>query len=200
MCSSGGHVQLVSTGLLRGAGRGGERCPGVQPQAATSAAPIVVGEPTATLAEPTAPAAVAENVPQREVKLSFATIAPPPGSIVLRGSRPDASVEFGMRSDELVANALLNLEYTPSPSLLPVQSQLKVYLNDELMGVLPVTKEQLGKRSARSCRLTRCTSPTSTAYGWSLSATTATSAKTRPAARCGWTSDAKAIWISPTSR
>ncbi|HCJ2092773.1 TPA: cellulose biosynthesis cyclic di-GMP-binding regulatory protein BcsB, partial [Klebsiella pneumoniae] len=91
-------------------------------------------------------AAVAENVPQREVKLSFATIAPPPGSIVLRGSRPDASVEFGMRSDELVANALLNLEYTPSPSLLPVQSQLKVYLNDELMGVLPVTKEQLGKK------------------------------------------------------
>ncbi|HED9568754.1 TPA: cellulose biosynthesis cyclic di-GMP-binding regulatory protein BcsB, partial [Klebsiella pneumoniae] len=85
-------------------------------------------------------------VPQREVKLSFATIAPPPGSIVLRGSRPDASVEFGMRSDELVANALLNLEYTPSPSLLPVQSQLKVYLNDELMGVLPVTKEQLGKK------------------------------------------------------
>ncbi|MCS6057893.1 cellulose biosynthesis cyclic di-GMP-binding regulatory protein BcsB [Klebsiella variicola subsp. variicola] len=51
-----------------------------------------------------------------------------------------------MRSDELVANALLNLEYTPSPSLLPVQSQLKVYLNDELMGVLPVTKEQLGKK------------------------------------------------------
>ncbi|PIN63739.1 hypothetical protein CKQ90_31900, partial [Klebsiella pneumoniae] len=61
-----------------------------------------------------APAAVAENVPQREVKLSFATIAPPPGSIVLRGSRPDASVEFGMRSDELVANALLNLESAPA--------------------------------------------------------------------------------------
>jgi hypothetical protein len=33
-----------------------------------------------------------------------------------------------------------------------VQSQLKVYLNDELMGVLPVTKEQLGKKSARRCR------------------------------------------------
>ncbi|HCI4593165.1 TPA: cellulose biosynthesis cyclic di-GMP-binding regulatory protein BcsB [Klebsiella quasipneumoniae subsp. similipneumoniae] len=120
--------------------------PGVQPQAASPLAPVTTGEPTATLAEPTAPALVAENVPQREVKLTFATIAPPPGSIVLRGSRPDASVEFGMRSDELVANALLNLEYTPSPSLLPVQSQLKVYLNDELMGVLPVTKEQLGKK------------------------------------------------------
>ncbi|PDS02476.1 hypothetical protein CJP33_26885, partial [Klebsiella pneumoniae] len=32
-------------------------------------------------------------------------------------------------------------------------------------------KEQLGKKDPRrSCRLTRCTSPTSTAYGWSLSA------------------------------
>ncbi|STS85903.1 cellulose synthase regulator protein [Klebsiella pneumoniae] len=103
------------------------------------------------------------------MKLSFATIAPPPGSIVLRGSRPDASVEFGMRSDELVANALLNLEYTPSPSLLPVQSQLKVYLNDELMGVLPVTKEQLGKKIRAQLPIDRCTSPTSTAYGWSLS-------------------------------
>ncbi|TIN67530.1 MAG: cellulose synthase regulator BcsB, partial [Mesorhizobium sp.] len=38
-------------------------------------------------------------------------------------------------------------EYTPSPSLLPTQSQLKVYLNDELMDVLPVTKEQLGKKT-----------------------------------------------------
>ncbi|RYI60920.1 hypothetical protein EVV31_07900 [Klebsiella pneumoniae] len=35
---------------------------------------------------------------------------------------------------------MLNLEYTPSPSLLPVQSQLKVYLNDELMGVLPAAQ------------------------------------------------------------
>lgn len=52
-----------------------------------------------------------------------------------------------MRSDEVVTKAMLNLEYTPSPSLLPVQSQLKVYLNDELMGVLPVTKEQLGKNA-----------------------------------------------------
>ncbi|MCL6743060.1 cellulose biosynthesis cyclic di-GMP-binding regulatory protein BcsB [Kosakonia sp. R1.Fl] len=87
------------------------------------------------------------NAPSRDVKLTFAQIAPPPGSMVLRGINPDGGVEFGMRSDELVSKAVLNLEYTPSPSLLPVQSQLKVYLNDELMGVLPVTKEQLGKKT-----------------------------------------------------
>ncbi|MFP5594656.1 cellulose biosynthesis cyclic di-GMP-binding regulatory protein BcsB [Kluyvera sp. 142486] len=89
---------------------------------------------------------VVEDAPSRDVKLSFAQIAPPPGSMVLRGSNPDGGIEFGMRSDEVVSKALLNLTYTPSPSLLPTTSQLKVYLNDELMGVLPVTKEQLGKK------------------------------------------------------
>lgn len=81
------------------------------------------------------------------MKLTFAQIAPPPGSMVLRGINPNGGIEFGMRSDEVVSNAVLNLEYTPSPSLLPTQSQLKVYLNDELMDVLPVTKEQLGKKT-----------------------------------------------------
>ncbi|HBY0626752.1 TPA: cellulose synthase regulator BcsB, partial [Klebsiella pneumoniae] len=90
---------------------------------------------------------VAENTPSRDVKLTFAQIAPPPGSMVLRGINPNGGIEFGMRSDEVVSKAMLNLEYTPSPSLLPVQSQLKVYLNDELMDVLPVTKEQLGKKT-----------------------------------------------------
>ncbi|WP_058910494.1 cellulose biosynthesis cyclic di-GMP-binding regulatory protein BcsB [Entomohabitans teleogrylli] len=89
----------------------------------------------------------AAGTPSRDVKLDFAQIAPPPGSMVLRGINPDASVEFGMRSDEVVTKALLNLVYTPSPALIPVQSQLKVYLNDELMGVLPVTKEQLGNKT-----------------------------------------------------
>ncbi|PWW06602.1 cellulose biosynthesis cyclic di-GMP-binding regulatory protein BcsB [Mangrovibacter plantisponsor] len=90
---------------------------------------------------------VAVNAPTREVKLDFARIAPPPGSMVLRGVSPDGSVEFGMRSDEVVNKAMLHLEYTPSPSLIPVQSQVKVYLNDELMDVLPITKEQLGKKT-----------------------------------------------------
>lgn len=113
----------------------------------TAPAPVIAdSQPTATLAAPPAPAVVMENVPSRDVKLSFASIAPAPGSMILRGAHPDGSVEFGMRSDEVVTKALLNLDYTPSPSLLPVQSQLKVYLNDELMGVLPVTKEQLGKK------------------------------------------------------
>lgn len=110
--------------------------PTVQPDAADPAA----------VATPEAAPVVVEDAPSRDVKLSFAQIAPPPGSLVLRGSNPNGGVEFGMRSDEVVSKALLNLTYTPSPSLLPITSQLKVYLNDELMDVLPVTKEQLGKK------------------------------------------------------
>ena len=59
---------------------------------------------------------VADNAPSRDVKLTFAQIAPPPGSMVLRGINPNGGIEFGMRSDEVVSNAVLNLEYTPSPS------------------------------------------------------------------------------------
>lgn len=106
----------------------------------------VVGQVMAGVPGANAPV-VMENAPSRDVKLTFAQIAPPPGSMVLRGVNPKGGVEFGMRSDEVVSKAVLNLEYTPSSSLLPTQSQLKVYLNDELMDVLPVTKEQLGKKT-----------------------------------------------------
>ena len=101
--------------------------------------------PAATAAVASPPVTLAD-APSRDVKLSFAQIAPAPGSMALRGANPGGNVQFGTRSDEVVSSAVLSLVYTPSPSLLPVESQLKVYLNDELMGVLPVTKEQLGKK------------------------------------------------------
>jgi hypothetical protein len=53
----------------------------------TAPAPVIAdSQPTATLAAPPAPAVVMENVPSRDVKLTFASIAPPPGSMVLRGA------------------------------------------------------------------------------------------------------------------
>ncbi len=93
---------------------------------------------------PVAPAAL-PNVPVRDVAYTFAKIAPPPGTFALRGTNPEGVIEFGVRSDEVVTHAMLNLEFTPSPSLIPVESQVKVFLNDELMGVTAITKDQLGK-------------------------------------------------------
>ncbi|STQ44666.1 Cellulose synthase regulatory subunit [Ewingella americana] len=65
--------------------------------------------------------------------------------MTLRGFKPSGVIEFGVRSDEVVTQSTLNLQYTPSPSLIPVQSHLKVFLNDQLMGVQTIEKDQLGK-------------------------------------------------------
>ncbi|CNL56836.1 cellulose biosynthesis cyclic di-GMP-binding regulatory protein BcsB [Yersinia aleksiciae] len=113
--------------------------------AETSATPspqsAIAAAPTADLAPAVAPL----DVPVRDVQYTFAKIAPPPGTFSLRGTNPEGVIEFGVRSDEVVTNAVLNLEFTPSPSLIPVESQMKIFLNDELMGVIAITKEQLGK-------------------------------------------------------
>ncbi|MBF7993859.1 cellulose biosynthesis cyclic di-GMP-binding regulatory protein BcsB [Rahnella laticis] len=87
------------------------------------------------------------GAPVRNVTLPFADVAPTPGAITLRGIQPNGQIEFGVRSDEVVTQSTLNLEFTPSPSLIPVQSHLKVYLNDQLMGVEVIDKDQLGKKN-----------------------------------------------------
>ncbi|GHA15975.1 cellulose biosynthesis cyclic di-GMP-binding regulatory protein BcsB [Oceanisphaera arctica] len=90
---------------------------------------------------------VLEEIPARDVELTFGQLTPSSGNLILRGNSPEGQVEFGVRSDEVVSSALLDLDFIPSPALLPVESQVKVYLNDEMMGVVPVANEQLGNRS-----------------------------------------------------
>lgn len=93
--------------------------------------------------EPNVPPA--PTAPVRDVRLPFSQISTLPGAFVLRGTHPDGHLEFGVRSDEVVSQATLDIEYTPSPALIPVESHVKVYLNDELMGVTTLTREMLGK-------------------------------------------------------
>ncbi|MDP8602939.1 cellulose biosynthesis cyclic di-GMP-binding regulatory protein BcsB [Serratia marcescens] len=116
-------------------------------QAETATAPTVAAQPPIAAATAPPPAAAPQdpNAPVRDVSLPFAQIAPPPGTFVLRGTRPDGQIEFGVRSDEVVSQAMLDMEFTPSPALIPVESHVKVYLNEELMGVTTIAKEQLGK-------------------------------------------------------
>lgn len=112
-------------------------------QPATPAAPQeAVQTPLPVLSDQTLPGA-----PLRASQLLFNQIAPPPGSITLRGTVPTGQIEFGVRSDEVVTRALLTLNYRPSPALLPTLSQLKVYLNDELVGLITLTADQLGKEN-----------------------------------------------------
>jgi len=89
----------------------------------------------------------ASAAPLRSSQLSFVKLAPPPGSMTLSGTRTSGQIEFGVRSDEVVTRALLNLSFRPSPALLPTLSQLKVYLNDELVSLITLTPEQAGKQN-----------------------------------------------------
>lgn len=111
---------------------------GVMPLSQAAVAPAPATQTTPPIL-PTAPV--------RESALGFDKIAPPPGAFMLRGTRPQGQIEFGVRSDEVATKALLTLNFLPSPALIPTLSHLKIYLNDEMVGLVTLTAEQLGKAS-----------------------------------------------------
>lgn len=115
------------------------------PVTITEAAPEAISQ--AELASDT-PLPSTDVTPSSHQKiLTFAETAPSYGAIHLTGVNPDGYLEFGVRSDEYVSKATLDLEFTPSPSLLPVESHFNVYLNNELMGVVTLKQEDLGKKN-----------------------------------------------------
>ncbi len=54
-------------------------------------------------------------------------------------------LDFGVRADELVSQATLELAFTASPALIPIRSQINVFLNGQLQQSVPVTADALGK-------------------------------------------------------
>lgn len=73
-----------------------------------------------------------------------------PGNLLLRNVLRHIYAEFSVRSDEMIKSAELHLLYTPSPALNAKRSHIKVYLNDELMGVLPILEQELGREVSRT--------------------------------------------------
>ncbi|BCA96674.1 cellulose synthase regulator BcsB [Legionella antarctica] len=92
----------------------------------------------------TTPAADAV-APSRRMQIFFNQNALSQKNFTITGLNPEKTTEFTVRRDEIISQAQVNLQFTPSPSLIPIQSQLKVYLNEELMQVISLTAEQLGK-------------------------------------------------------
>ncbi|WP_454846001.1 MULTISPECIES: cellulose biosynthesis cyclic di-GMP-binding regulatory protein BcsB [Pseudomonas] len=75
------------------------------------------------------------------------------GDNLLLGIHDSEQIEFSLRRDRIASDARLRLEYTPSPALLPLLSHLRVYLNDVLVSVLPIEKDQLGRKTFRQVAL-----------------------------------------------
>ncbi|RZS57831.1 cellulose biosynthesis cyclic di-GMP-binding regulatory protein BcsB [Sphaerotilus mobilis] len=64
--------------------------------------------------------------------------------IELRGIDQSVYLPLSVRLDETVQKARLRLNYTFSPGLLPDLSQIKVFINDEVLGTVPAVKGKLG--------------------------------------------------------
>lgn len=79
-------------------------------------------------------------------RLSDLSVRIPSDTLTLSGLRQKAVVEFPMRRDEIIIRAQLHLNWTPSPSLIPMRSQLNLRLNGEFERTLPIHAEDLGKR------------------------------------------------------
>ncbi|MGC3874937.1 cellulose biosynthesis cyclic di-GMP-binding regulatory protein BcsB [Halomonas sp. GXIMD04776] len=98
-----------------------------------------------------APEAARQGAPTKKHTLSLAELSQ--RDLELSGMSPQRLIEFKIRSDQLVSEATLELGYTPSPSLLADVSHLKVYLNDELMGVAPIEAGAPGETQRQTLSL-----------------------------------------------
>lgn len=107
---------------------------------------------TDVLLEVVSPAVAAPPPPLRSEVYSLTRLAQD-DDFKLLGIDDTQQLEFTLRRDQVVTNAELDLVFTPSPALLPKLSHLRVYLNEELMGVVPITETQPGQQVSRSVAL-----------------------------------------------
>ncbi|WP_163930367.1 cellulose biosynthesis cyclic di-GMP-binding regulatory protein BcsB [Paraferrimonas sp. SM1919] len=89
-------------------------------------------------------AQVNATLPAQKVSFEFSQMAAA-DSLLLRGNSSAILVGFGSRLDQVVLQGELNLSFIPSPSLKYSTTHLRVYLNDELMGVINPDASLIGQ-------------------------------------------------------
>lgn len=90
---------------------------------------------------------LAQAAEEGPTRVTFAQLGSP--ALELRGTQPAATVNLGVRGDEVVMAAKLRLRFTYSPALLPQLSHLRVSLNDQVLAALPLPVEQAGREIER---------------------------------------------------
>ncbi len=84
------------------------------------------------------------------------------GPLTLRGTSELQGVQFGIRADEVVTAATLNLNGAMSPALIPEFSNVTVTLNEQYVGTFRSTATRRGSITS-NCRSARCSSRTTIA-------------------------------------
>ncbi|MHB9118817.1 MAG: cellulose biosynthesis cyclic di-GMP-binding regulatory protein BcsB [Burkholderiales bacterium] len=108
------------------------------------AAVILFAQPVFAPAQPVPDISPTETLPTETQRFPLKQLS---GQTVLalRTANGSNTFTFGSRADELITHAVLHIRYTYSPALIPDQSHIKVILNDETVGVIPITKENAGR-------------------------------------------------------
>lgn len=112
---------------------------------AAALSPAYSAEPVRTLSGLSPDFIPQQVLPQRRI-LPLATLQSDAvnETFHLSGLKNKLNFNFAMRADEILTRAEVMLTYTPSPSLIPLRSQLNVYLNGQLQQSLPIEEEELG--------------------------------------------------------
>lgn len=74
-------------------------------------------------------------------------------TLYFKSAADSLSVTFGGNSGGIVTRAVLHLQYTFSPALIPGESHLKITVNDETVGVIPATRENAGRSATQSIEI-----------------------------------------------
>ncbi len=67
------------------------------------------------------------------------------GTVQLTGLKPEQNVDFTVRADEIVTKAVLDLHWEASTSLLPIRTQINVWMNGRLEGSHSLREDEIGK-------------------------------------------------------
>ncbi len=123
----------------------------VPPPAASAAPPVSIAAPAGmaaapapspTVSDPTVtPATDAARPGVRRVVFNLRQLGAA-GALALRGTSELQGVEFGIRADEVVTGATLNLTGATSPALIPEFSNVTVTLNEQYVGTIPTNRNQ----------------------------------------------------------
>ena len=101
-------------------------------------APLYQSQPTLTSFTPTPGAGAPQT---RQLVLTLHQLGAL-GPLTLRGTSQLQGVQFGIRADEVVTAATLNLSGAMSPALIPEFSNVTVTMNEQYVGTIPVTPGQ----------------------------------------------------------
>src|SRR5262249_10347638 len=93
--------------------------------------------------------AVASQAPQVTRSTRFSQLGAR-SAFQLRGDGDSGTLEFGLRSDELVTRAAFIFRYVGSPSLAPGVSHVRLSLNGDAIATLPFTAAGVGTLAERT--------------------------------------------------